>query len=145
MISRRRDCAVDLPGGSLCRQVNQTAKLRPESRYLPGRGGYHQEDGCVLGAECTVVTVECRRRPVTHVAGLVPDAVDCDCHDRCIDVDSFTLRQDSLVVTVSEETGIISLAVDGQLIRPLTPQTLRTELTKRLEVKGKAAQEEHQK
>lgn len=35
---------------------------------------------------------------------------------------------DALVIIVSEETGTISLAVDGLLIRPLTPEELRKRL-----------------
>ena len=46
----------------------------------------------MLTAECTVVTVECQRRPVTHVAGLGVDVVRCDGHDEGIVVDHFALR-----------------------------------------------------
>jgi hypothetical protein len=55
----------------------------------------------VLGAECTVVTVECRRRPVTHVAGLVVDAVGRGGHDGSIDVDNFALRHNAMAVQVT--------------------------------------------
>ncbi len=44
---------------------------------------------------------------------------------------------DSLVIVVSEENGAISLAVDGRLIRALTPQALRTELGRLLNAEPK--------
>ena len=39
---------------------------------------------------------------------------------------------DSVVAVVSEETGAISLAVEGRIYRDLTPEQLEKELTKRL-------------
>ncbi|MCG3180758.1 MAG: hypothetical protein BIFFINMI_03121 [Phycisphaerae bacterium] len=43
-----------------------------------------------------------------------------------------SLDTDALVVVVSEETGQISLATRGQMIRPLTPDQLRQQLLSRL-------------
>ncbi len=39
---------------------------------------------------------------------------------------------DSIVIVISEETGTISLAIDGELERNFTPETLKNELTKYL-------------
>jgi len=44
---------------------------------------------------------------------------------------------DAVVVAVSEETGIISLAVDGRLHRGLTPEDLERKLTELMEVADK--------
>jgi diadenylate cyclase len=48
---------------------------------------------------------------------------------------------DALVVVVSEETGIISVAHRGRLRRALTPETLHTLLTDALGIKGAAEPE----
>lgn len=45
---------------------------------------------------------------------------------------------DALVVVISEETGAISIAERGRLIRKLTPETLRTLLRKGMRVAGQA-------
>lgn len=39
---------------------------------------------------------------------------------------------DAIVIVISEETGTISLAIDGELERDFTPETLKNELTKYL-------------
>ena len=47
---------------------------------------------------------------------------------------------DCVVVVVSEETGSISIAYDGKIVRGLTPEQLENELNNRLnkpKVKGK--------
>jgi diadenylate cyclase len=41
---------------------------------------------------------------------------------------------DAIVVIISEETGVISLAIDGKLYRGFTPETLEKELRKLLHV-----------
>jgi len=46
-------------------------------------------------------------------------------------------QADVLVIVVSEETGIISLAQDGELIRRLTAEALREQLNKELNANGK--------
>jgi diadenylate cyclase len=43
-----------------------------------------------------------------------------------------TEESDALVIVVSEETGIISLAVEQQLLRPLDETTLRNALAEHL-------------
>lgn len=48
-----------------------------------------------------------------------------------------TEDSDAVVVIVSEETGMISLAVDGKLLRRLTPETLEKELEELLRVSRK--------
>jgi diadenylate cyclase len=49
---------------------------------------------------------------------------------------------DSAVLVVSEETGIISLVVNGQITRGLKPDQLRREMERLLDVHGEAAVEE---
>jgi diadenylate cyclase len=50
---------------------------------------------------------------------------------------------DAIVITVSEETGSISLAQRGQLEQWLTPEALRAELTKRMVSSLGAAADDH--
>ena len=76
----------------------------------------HKEDGCVLSAECTVVTVECQRGPVTHVAAPGVDVVRCDVHDECIVADHCALRLIALVVQVTSAvtTNLWGVGLQGQ-------------------------------
>lgn len=53
-----------------------------------------------------------------------------------------TEETDAVVVVVSEETGTISLAVDGQLQRPETPDSLRDKLIDLFEIEEEADGEE---
>ena len=46
-------------------------------------------------------------------------------------------QSDSIIVVVSEETGTISLVIDGKIIRDMKEDTLKKELKRRLERKEK--------
>lgn len=46
-------------------------------------------------------------------------------------------QSDAVIVVVSEETGNISLVVDGKIITGMKAETLTKELVRRLEIKAK--------
>ena len=118
---------VDLPSGLLCFD-RSTRQARRNRKLVLFRLCFHEEDGCVLRAECTVVTVECQRRPVTHVAGLGVDVVRCNGHDEGIVVDHFALRHIVPAHHLAGHSPRGCVCVSGVQSVPPTAQPLRSSL-----------------
>lgn len=83
-------------------------------------------DGAVIIKDNKIQAASCIL-PLTDKASL--DRIFGTRHRAAIGVSENT---DAIAVVVSEETGTISLAIDGKIIRDLTPEQLEKELKKRL-------------
>lgn len=84
-------------------------------------------DGAVIIKENKIQAASCIL-PLTDKASL--DRIFGTRHRAAIGVSEIT---DAVAVVVSEETGTISIAVEGKILRDLTPEQLEKELKKRLE------------
>lgn len=88
-------------------------------------------DGAVIIKDNRIEAASCIL-PLTDKASL--DRIFGTRHRAAIGVSEVA---DAIAVVVSEETGTISIAVDGKILRDLTPEQLEKELKKRL-IKPKA-------
>lgn len=85
-------------------------------------------DGAVIIRRATVLAAACTL-PLTSSA-----RVDAAVHTRHKAAIGMSEASDAVVLVVSEETGIISLSVDGKLIRGLRDEVLRRRLLELLQV-----------
>lgn len=83
-------------------------------------------DGAVIIKDNKIISASCIL-PLTDKDSL--DRMFGTRHRAAIGVSEVT---DCVVVVVSEETGAISLACEGKIIRDLTPEQLKKELSRRL-------------
>ena len=83
-------------------------------------------DGAVIIRDSKIVAASCIL-PLTDKVTL--DRIFGTRHRAAIGVTEST---DAVAVVVSEETGAISLAVEGKIIRDISPEQLRKDLRKRL-------------
>lgn len=88
-------------------------------------------DGAVIIKDNKIVSASCIL-PITD-----KDNLDRQYGTRHRAAIGMSEQSDSIVVVVSEETGIISLVINGKLIRDMKEDVLRKELKRRLERKEK--------
>ncbi|MCC6728898.1 MAG: TIGR00159 family protein [Chthonomonadales bacterium] len=89
-------------------------------------------DGAVIIREGMIVAASCTL-PLT-----ASPRVDATVHTRHKAALGMSEESDAVVVIVSEETGIVSIAVDGRLIRGLREETLRERLMQLLDISDKS-------
>ena len=85
-------------------------------------------DGAVVIRQDRIIAAGCTL-PLT-----ASPRVDAAVHTRHKAALGMSEDSDSIVIVVSEETGTVSLAVDGKLIRGLRDDTLRNRLTSLLQI-----------